>query len=212
MLKDSDIKLTCHQCGKEFVFIKAEQEFYEGKGFTSPHRCKECRSTKKEKIHSLVCSQCGTQLKEEAPIYCTACLANVQLEFELKANKTQKATNEVYKKLQSIESEKAEFAELIRQKEQEVNELEQKVDNLSRDLEEVHQLQSALNQWFQPTLNGIEERVRERLEALEYGQNKINERMLQIVEKMHEMYENTTILELIKRSLRYYQRKGTQPT
>jgi len=44
---------------------------------------------------------------------------------------------------------------------------------------------------------------------LEHAQNKINERMLQVVERMHEMYENTGLLEIIKRSLRHSQKQGT---
>ena len=36
--------------------------------------------------------------------------------------------------------------------------------------------------------------------------------MLQVVQKMHEMYDSTTLLEIIKRSLRGYQGKTTQPT
>ncbi len=204
MLKDGDINLTCRQCGREFVFTKGEQEFYELKGFTSPSRCQECRSTKQNQSHHLVCSQCGTELEKGTSIYCTTCLASTHLEFELKTKQSQKAASAAHTKLLASESQKAELAESLRQKEQLVTELVLKVNSLSQDLDKANQFQATLGS-LQPALNEIEQ----RLEALEHAQNKINERMLQVVERMHEMYENTGLLELIKRSLRHYQGQGT---
>jgi chromosome segregation ATPase len=201
------MNLTCRQCGKEFVFTKNEQEFYELKGFTSPGRCQECRSTKQSQPHHLVCSQCGTELEKGTSIYCTACLASANLEFELKTKQSQRAASAAHAKLQASESQKAELAELLRQKEQLIAELELKINSLSEDLEKAKQFHTILGS-FQPTLNSIEE----KLEALEYDQNKINERMLQLVQKMHEMYENTGLLEMFKRSLRHYPKQDTQPT
>lgn len=204
MLKDGDINLTCRQCGREFVFTKGEQEFYELKGFTSPSRCQECRSTKQNQSHHLVCSQCGTELEKGTSIYCTTCLASTHLEFELKTKQSQKAASAAHTKLLASESQKAELAESLRQKEQLITELVLKVNSLSQDLDKANQFQATLGS-LQPALNEIEQ----RLEALEHAQNKINERMLQVVERMHEMYENTGLLEIIKRSLRHSQRQGT---
>jgi len=205
--KDGDINLTCRQCGREFVFTKAEQEFYELKGFTFPGRCQECRSARQGQAHHVVCSQCGTELEKGASIYCTACLASAHLEAELKTKQSQRAASAAHAKLQASESQKAELAELLRQKEQLVTELELKINNLSEDLEKAQQFQTALGS-FQPALRNIEE----KLEALEYTQNKINERLLQLVQRIHEMYENTSLLEIFKRSLKHYQRQDTQPT
>lgn len=43
-----DKKITCKDCGKEFVFTVGEQEFYKEKGFeNSPVRCPECRKARK---------------------------------------------------------------------------------------------------------------------------------------------------------------------
>lgn len=43
-----DKKLTCKDCGKEFVFTVGEQEFYQSKGFENePTRCADCRRAKK---------------------------------------------------------------------------------------------------------------------------------------------------------------------
>jgi CxxC-x17-CxxC domain-containing protein len=40
--------LTCADCGVQFAFTVAEQEFFAEKGFTnSPRRCKTCRSEAK---------------------------------------------------------------------------------------------------------------------------------------------------------------------
>jgi chromosome segregation ATPase len=206
------MNITCRQCGKEFVFAKAEQEFFEHQGFTLPRRCKECRSGKESEPLHLVCSQCGTKLQKEASIYCTTCLENVQLEFAMKTERMQKAINEAHVKLKAIQTAKTELEESLCQKEQLVEELQLKVDGLSEDLGEVQQLYTALNLWFQPTMNGLEERMRKRLEDLEHGQNKINERMLQIAQRRHEMNENITLLEIVKRSLRGYKRQSTQPT
>ena len=202
--KEDDIDLTCRQCGREFVFTKGEQEFYELKGFTSPSRCQECRLTKQNQSHHLVCSQCGTELEKGASIYCTTCLTSTHLEFELKTKQSQKAASAAHTKLLASESQKAELAESLRQKEQLITELVLKVNSLSQDLDKANQFQATLGS-LQPALNKIEQ----RLEDLEYAQNKSNERMLQVVERMHEMYENTGLLELIKRSLRHYQGQGT---
>ena len=207
MSKDGNINLTCRQCGREFVFTKNEQEFYELKGFTSPSRCQECRSTKQSQPHHLVCSYCGNELEKGTSIYCTACLASASLESELKTKQSQRAASAAHAKLQASESQKAELGELLRQKEQLVAELELKINNLSEDLEKAKQFHTILGS-FQPTLNSIEE----KLEALDYAQNKINERMLQLVQKMQEMYENTGLLEMFKRSLRHYPKQDTQPT
>ena len=204
MLKDGAVSLTCRQCGREFTFTKGEQEFYELKGFVFPSRCQECRSTKQNQPYHVTCSQCGVELEKDASIYCTACLASAHLEVELKTKQGQKAASAAHTKLLTSESQRAELAESLRQKEKQITELESKVNSLSQDLDEAHQFQATLGS-LQPTLNEIEQ----RLEALEYAQNKINERMLQIVERMHEMYENTGLLEMIKRSLRHYQGQGT---
>jgi chromosome segregation ATPase len=99
----------------------------------------------------------------------------------------------------AAESQRAQFEELVRQKEQLIAELEQQINSLSQDLEKEYQLHAGL----QPSLDGIGE----RLESLEYAQNKINERMLQLVQRIHEMYENTGLLEVIKRSLGPYRRQ-----
>lgn len=214
MGKDASIKLTCRRCGKEFVFTRAEQGFYEQQGFTPPRRCRECRSEKQSKPDKLVCSQCGSEIREGVSIYCTSCLENVKLEFDMKTKTLQSAIKEVHTRLEAAHSEKRELEESLCHKEQVLRNLELKVQELSQNLAEMHEFYATMNQWFQPTLNGIEERIRERLQGLEHGQDRINERILQLVERMHELYGNITLIELIKRSLKGYrsQRTHTQST
>lgn len=43
-----DKKITCKDCGKEFIFTEGEQEFYKEKGFSDPIRCPECRKVRKQ--------------------------------------------------------------------------------------------------------------------------------------------------------------------
>ena len=207
MIKDDDIKLTCRQCGKEFLFTKAEQEFYELKGFTTPGHCQECRSTRQYQSHHLVCFQCGSELEKGAAIYCTACLASAHLASELKTKQSQREASAAHAKLQASESQKAELAELLRQKEQLAAELQLKVQSLSQDLEKIQQFHTALSS-FHPALKSIEE----RLEALGYAQDKINERMLQLVQRIYDMYENTSLWDIVKHSLRHYSKQDAQPT
>ena len=43
-----DKKITCKDCGKEFIFTVGEQEFYKEKGFDNePVRCADCRRARK---------------------------------------------------------------------------------------------------------------------------------------------------------------------
>ena len=206
MLKDDDVQLTCRQCGKEFTFTKAEQEFYKQQGFTLPRRCPECRTTKSSQPCIQVCSHCGTALEKGAPTYCTACMASIRLEGELKAKESQKAASAAHTKLRATESRGAELSETLRQKEQLIEELKQEIASLSQDLDKAYQFRTVLGP-LQETLSNMGE----RLGSLEQSQSKIKDRMLQLVEKMHEMYDNTGLLEIMKRSLKNYQRQSAWP-
>lgn len=210
MLKEEDVTIKCRQCGKEFLFTKAEQAFYEEKGFNTPRRCKECRTTEKIQHEHLNCSRCGTELEEDRSVYCDTCLTNVELESELKTKKTQEELEQVYSRLKAIEEENVELKETLDHENTLIGELEQNIGTLSQDLEEVNQLHTTLSEWFEPTLSEIEKKLGDRLERLEQGQKRINERMLQLVEKIHEMHESTTLLEIIKQSFRHHQKQDKQ--
>lgn len=44
----SDKKIVCKDCGREFIFTVAGQEFFKEKGFNDPVRCKKCREIRKK--------------------------------------------------------------------------------------------------------------------------------------------------------------------
>lgn len=206
----SDMTLTCGQCGKEFTFSEDEQEFYKSKGYTAPHRCKECRSTRRHQ-EPAVCSRCGNKFVEGAPVYCAACQVDVQLEFELKTKELRSAIDEAKVKLDSFDSEKAlilaeaseklsgaesekvRLAELLAQKDELVGSLEQRLKNAGRELEKVSQNQASLN-WLEPTLNSL----KEKLAALESNQNNLIEALLQLVERNEEEQKNVGLFEFLK--------------
>ena len=89
----NDKTIVCKDCGTEFIFSVAEQEFYAEKGFTNePQRCKPCRNARKnaaggssrpEKVlYDVICAECGRptqvpfQPKNDRPVYCRDCFAN----------------------------------------------------------------------------------------------------------------------------------------
>lgn len=43
----TDKTLTCFDCHKPYVFSARDQEFFAGKGWTPPKRCKPCREANK---------------------------------------------------------------------------------------------------------------------------------------------------------------------
>ena len=197
MVREAGVQLTCRECGSEFILTKAEQEFYELKGFKLPTRCKECRSTKQTKTQSLTCSQCGTELEKAKSIYCVNCLQTAHFELEKENKQVKMAASAVRSKLEASESRRAEFAEMLRQKEQELAELEQKVATLTEDLDKAQQFYAASG-WLQPVLTEIEE----RLEALERAQHEITYKVLQTIRVMQERYDNLGVVDVIKRNLK----------
>jgi septal ring factor EnvC (AmiA/AmiB activator) len=197
MVKEADMQLSCRQCGKEFILTKAEQEFYELKGFNLPTRCKECRASKQVKVQSLACSQCGTGLDKGTSIYCTNCLQTAHFELEKENKQIKMAISAARSKLEASESHKAEFAELLRQKEQEVAELEEKVISLTEDLDKAQQFYAASG-WLQPVLNDIETRLGE----LERAQSDITLKVLRTIQVMQERYDNLGVVDVIKRNIR----------
>lgn len=87
-----DKTLSCRDCGAEFVFTAAEQDFFAEKGFTNePGRCPECRAARKQQnsgnrggyqqreMHDATCAACGVQTQvpfrpsNDRPVYCRDC-------------------------------------------------------------------------------------------------------------------------------------------
>lgn len=197
MVKEAGIQLICRQCGNEFILTKAEQEFYELKGFNLPSRCKECRSSKQARVQPLVCSRCGTELDKGKPIYCADCLQAAHFELEKENKQVKMAISAARSKLEASETRKAELAELLRQREQELAELEQKVVSLTEDLDKAQQFYAASG-WLQPVLSDIGK----RLEELEHAQVDITKKVLLTIRAMQERYDNLGVVDVIKRNLR----------
>jgi len=86
---NQDKTIVCKDCGQEFVFTAAEQDFYAEKGFMNePTRCKSCRAARKNggrqsnrEMYDAVCASCGKpckvpfQPREDKPVYCSDCFA-----------------------------------------------------------------------------------------------------------------------------------------
>jgi CxxC-x17-CxxC domain-containing protein len=90
-----DKTLTCRDCGADFVFTAAEQDFFAEKGFTNePGRCPECRAARKQQngggrsgayqqreMHDATCAACGAQTQvpfrpsQDRPVYCRDCFS-----------------------------------------------------------------------------------------------------------------------------------------
>lgn len=88
-----NLQLTCSDCGQEFAFTGEEQEFFRERGYSTPKRCKLCRSARKNEQPnggggsyrsesqgtSVICSQCGQQTtvpfepRGDRPVYCQNC-------------------------------------------------------------------------------------------------------------------------------------------
>jgi hypothetical protein len=188
----SDMTLTCSHCGKEFIFSEEEQEFYKSKGFTPPLRCKKCRATRRQPS-AASCSKCGSQFVEGAPIYCAACMVNTQLEIEVKTQAGLSAVDEVKTGLAAAEAEKARLADVVRQKEQHIAELEQNLKASNMDLERALKHGAAL-EWLEPALKSLNEKIT----GLENNQNNLIEALLQLVERKEEAASNAGLPDLIR--------------
>ena len=84
-----DKTLVCQDCGKDFVFTAAEQDFYAEKGFTNePKRCSDCRKIKKSNFRQtqrnrepvqITCANCGKtdtvnfKPRGDRPVLCADC-------------------------------------------------------------------------------------------------------------------------------------------
>jgi len=89
-----DKTLTCRECGAEFIFSAAEQEFYAEKGFQNePARCPQCRAARKaasgggrpsREMHPATCSACGAETmvpfkpSGDKPVYCSDCFRKIR--------------------------------------------------------------------------------------------------------------------------------------
>jgi CxxC-x17-CxxC domain-containing protein len=88
-----DKTLVCADCGAEFTFSAADQEFHNARGYQDPKRCPTCRQARRAErgggygrggeriMYDAVCSSCGAQAQVpfqprlDKPVYCDECFA-----------------------------------------------------------------------------------------------------------------------------------------
>jgi CxxC-x17-CxxC domain-containing protein len=95
-----DKQLTCSDCGAQFTFSAAEQEFFQSKGYTNePKRCPTCRQARKSErnggagggggmksrqMYPATCAECGKDTevpfepREGRPVYCSDCFSKMR--------------------------------------------------------------------------------------------------------------------------------------
>jgi CxxC-x17-CxxC domain-containing protein len=89
-----DKTLRCVECGKEFIFTKDEQEFFQQKGYKNePKRCPECRKKKRtmkrfgereRRVYHIICFKCGKETTvsfrpvRNKPVYCSECFRSLR--------------------------------------------------------------------------------------------------------------------------------------
>ena len=92
-----DKTLQCVDCGVQFTFSAAEQEFFRSKGYTNePKRCPACRTARRtersgsgggfnrgpRQMYPATCAQCGKetevpfQPRGDKPVYCRDCFTS----------------------------------------------------------------------------------------------------------------------------------------
>jgi CxxC-x17-CxxC domain-containing protein len=80
-IMSQDKTLTCRDCGADFVFTAAEQDFFAEKGFTNePGRCPECRAARKQQNRGGM-GRGGYQQREMFDVVCAACGQPTQVPF-----------------------------------------------------------------------------------------------------------------------------------
>ena len=198
MSRNGEMHLTCRQCGETFAFTKSEQEFYDLKGFFPPARCRDCRlgtnNNHNNNHHS--CSSCGIKLGKDDPVYCTQCVNDTQFALERKVKQEQKLAKAAQSRLEEAQAQKIEAEETLCQTKQLAEDLELRVGNLTQDLEKLRESYRA-SAWLKPLMETLEE----RLHNLEKTQRESDQRLFQLIHNLKKEYEETTIIDIIKRSL-----------
>jgi hypothetical protein len=188
--QDSDLTITCVQCGSEFIFTQAEQEFYRQKGFSRPQRCKQCRLTRNASRSPMICSRCGNKLGNGAPVYCSTCLEDVQLEFELKTRGLETKINQAETMLSVAETEKAKMGAemdaklsvLESEKNQLVNETEAKIGEVESEKTRLVDEMNARLSIIESEKNRFDGLLNQKNKSLVELQEQLNDANLELLE------------------------------
>lgn len=223
--RDAGTRLTCRECGRQFIFTEGEQEFYDQRGLMPPARCKECRAKKEKPPYNSTCSECGARLEkvttvycescasttqpthitcsecgiesdQVVPVYCESCFRNLQLDSERKIKKIQREASATQAKIQTVESWNEDLQKSLYEMKQCVAELELRIKNLNQDLEKANQFYVASG-WLQPALDSLAE----RLKAMEQAQGEGNQKISVAIQQIRERCENISLWEVIRHSL-----------
>lgn len=107
--------IICQRCGKQFDFTRAEQEFFQQKGFSNPKYCSDCRSIRRN-IISAVCAGCGKNLETRSKLYCANCLEAERLKLEIEVKALTACLNDAKEKLNTVEADKIQMEEVMNQR------------------------------------------------------------------------------------------------
>jgi Probable zinc-ribbon domain len=197
MMEYSDLTITCKQCGKDFIFSEDEKDFYKARGFSTPQRCKSCRS--KQRQSTRVCAQCGNSFVEGAPVYCAACLINqklepIRVEFASQMDsrlsapviENQKLLDEARNRAVIAEAAESKTSELLQQKAGELAELKMRLNLANSELEKAVKYCASLEK-LAPAL----EYLKGKINVLENNQNTMAELLLQLSKKAQVASKNS---------------------
>ncbi len=95
-MSNSEHRYKCRDCGMDFIFCKAEQDYFNTKKLKNPpQRCHNCRVLRRAElsdeqshhISALVCASCYSltyvpfKPNGQKPIYCVECYYSRKLEL-----------------------------------------------------------------------------------------------------------------------------------
>lgn len=203
MIEYSDLTITCKQCGEDFIFSEDEQTFYKTRGFSTPQRCKNCRS--KQRQSTRVCAECGNSFVEGAPVYCAACLINQKLEptriefvsqpdskLSAPAIDNQKLLDEALNRAVLAEAAESKASELLRQKAGEVAELRVCLNLANSEMETSVQYHTSLEK-----LIFALENLQKKINVVENNQKTMMELLLELSKKTNVASKNS-LLETLR--------------
>jgi len=80
-METQDKRLTCVDCGTEFVFTVGEQLFFRDKGLTNePKRCKQCKAKQIAQLRPAAPRPSSNRI--ETPVICSRCGKETTVPFK----------------------------------------------------------------------------------------------------------------------------------
>jgi DNA repair exonuclease SbcCD ATPase subunit len=170
-----DKRLTCRECGKDFTFTVGEQEFYARKGISQPSRCRQCREDNRRQNSRLACSECGSELVNQA--YCLTCVDNLKQEAEFKVHSEHNKVGDLESRLETLNELRGNLAsataevdrsrETIRSLRQKIEPLEVENSKLAAELASRRDLEAVVRQLTEQFENLRESHTREIQELIQ---------------------------------------------